>query len=106
MGKPKTVIWTPQVCANASILSGVTVGDGAVIASGSLVTKDVPPYAVVGGNPAKIIRYRFDADVVARLLALQWWNWSFPEVESAAALLCSDDIESFLAYAETKPLAE
>ncbi|MBQ3094402.1 MAG: CatB-related O-acetyltransferase [Clostridia bacterium] len=61
--------------ANVTIKAGVTVGDGAVIGMGSIVTKDIPPYAIVAGVPAKIIRYRFDEETVAKLQALQWWNW-------------------------------
>lgn len=59
-----------------TILGGVRVGDGAVIAAGSVVVKDVPPYAVVGGNPAKVIKYRFPEDVVTRLRRIGWWNWN------------------------------
>ena len=59
----------------ATILSGVRIGQGAVVAAGALVTKDIPAYAVVGGVPAKVIRYRFDEETVARLQALEWWNW-------------------------------
>ena len=57
-----------------TILAGVTIGDGAVIASGAVVAKDVPPYAIVGGVPAKVIRYRFDEDEISRLLQLKWWE--------------------------------
>lgn len=60
---------------NVVILAGVSVGDGAVIAAGSIVVKDVPPYAIVGGNPAKIIKYRFDDDTVAKLLKMKWWDY-------------------------------
>lgn len=56
------------------ILAGVTIGDGAVVASGAVVTKDVPPYAIVGGVPAKVIRYRFEEDEIFRLLQLKWWE--------------------------------
>ncbi|MDZ8118865.1 Vat family streptogramin A O-acetyltransferase [Pontiella agarivorans] len=57
------------------IMPGVTIGDGAIISSRSVVTGDVPPYAVYGGNPAKEIRMRFGRDTVEKLLAVQWWNW-------------------------------
>ena len=58
----------------ATLMSGITVGDGAVIAAGALVNKDVPPYAVVGGVPAKIIRYRFDQEKIEFLLKRKWWD--------------------------------
>jgi acetyltransferase-like isoleucine patch superfamily enzyme len=64
------------VGANAIILSGVKIGDGAIIGAGSVVTKDIPPYAIVGGNPSQIIRYRFSEDRIAKLLKIAWWNWS------------------------------
>lgn len=59
---------------DAIIYSGVTIGDGAVIAGQAVVTKSVPPYAIVGGNPAKIIRYRFDEKTIADFLRLKWWD--------------------------------
>lgn len=62
------------------IINGITVGDGAVIGTGSIVTKDVPPYAIVAGCPAKIIRYRFDEETVQKLLATKWWNYSREEL--------------------------
>ena len=61
--------------ANATILNGVTIGDGAIIGAHSLVTKDVEPYSIVVGVPAKVIRYRFDKDTIQKLLAIKWWNW-------------------------------
>ena len=64
------------ICAKATILSGVTVGDGAVIAAGAVVTKDVPPYAIVAGVPARVVKFRFPPEVVARLLEIRWWDWS------------------------------
>jgi len=59
---------------NAVIKDGVTVGDGAIVATGAVVTKDVPPYAIVGGVPAKVIRYRFSPEIIQALLELKWWD--------------------------------
>lgn len=60
----------------ATILNGVTISDGAIVAAGSVVTKNVPPYVIVGGNPAKILRKRFDPDIIDRLLKIKWWNYA------------------------------
>lgn len=60
--------------AKSIVMDGVNIGDGAIVAAGSVVTKDVPPFAVVGGAPAKIIKYRFPLDVINRLEEIQWWN--------------------------------
>ena len=59
----------------------LNIGTGAVIAANSVVTKDVPPYAIVGGNPAKIIKYRFSETHIQKLLALQWWNYAFTDFQ-------------------------
>lgn len=59
----------------AVILPGVTIGDGAIVAAKSVVTHDVPPYAIVAGNAAKVVKMRFEKDVVRRLLAIAWWDW-------------------------------
>jgi virginiamycin A acetyltransferase len=64
------------------ILSGITIGDGAVIAANSVVTIDVPPYAIVGGTPAKIIKYRFDDEIINELLRIQWWKWNIEKIKS------------------------
>ena len=80
----------------ATILPGVTIGDGAIIASCAVVTKDVPPYAIVGGNPAALLRYRFDESTIARLLALQWWDWPVERVTAHVKELCSSNITSLL----------
>jgi len=61
--------------ANATILAGITVGNGAIIGAHSLVTTDVEPYSIVAGTPAKLIRFRFDQQTIAGLQQLQWWNW-------------------------------
>lgn len=71
----------------AIIKAGVRIGDGAVIGSGSVVTKDVPPYAIVGGVPAKIISYRFDEDIIKDLLKSEWWNLTDEVVEKYAHLI-------------------
>lgn len=74
--KPYRVVIGNDVWIGAytRIMEGVTIGDGAIVAAGALVTKDVPPYAIVGGVPAKTIRYRFDEDTIAGLLKLKWWD--------------------------------
>jgi acetyltransferase-like isoleucine patch superfamily enzyme len=61
------------------VKAGITIGDGAVIGMGAVITKDVPPYSIVAGNPARFIRFRFDNDVVEALLEMKWWN--FPDSE-------------------------
>ncbi|WP_368486575.1 CatB-related O-acetyltransferase [Spiroplasma sp. DGKH1] len=66
----------------AIIMPGITIGNGAIIGAKSLVTKDVPPYAIVGGNPAKVLKYRFDQTTIAEIEATEWWNWP-PEKISA-----------------------
>lgn len=73
--------------AGAQILSGVTIGDGAIVAAGAIVTRDVAPYAVVAGNPARVIRYRFGPDRIAELLASQWWHWSEDRLRAEAGFL-------------------
>lgn len=86
-------VWIGQ---NAIILSGVTIGNGAVIGAGSVVSKDVPAYSIVTGNPTKIIRYRFTEDQITRLEKIAWWNWSDGKVLEALPLMLNDNIEEFL----------
>jgi acetyltransferase-like isoleucine patch superfamily enzyme len=81
------------------IFGGVTIHDGAVVAGHAVVTKDVPPYAVVGGNPAKIIKYRFKDDIVKRLENIQWWNFPHDVICTQLAPYLGD-IEEFLLRAE------
>lgn len=64
----------------ATIMPGVTIGDGAIIASKSVVTKDVAPYAIVGGNPAKLIKRRFSKHIINKLLQLKWWHWDIEKI--------------------------
>lgn len=78
----------------AALMAGITIGDGAIIAAKSVVTKDVPPYSIVGGNPAKVIRMRFDESQIRRLLALQWWNWPADKITRNVTLLTSMDIDA------------
>ena len=68
-------------------MAGVRIGDGAVIAARSVVTKDVPPYTIVGGMPAKEIRKRFDADVIKQLQSLEWWNWPIEKIRRSLSSL-------------------
>lgn len=78
---------------NAFIMSGVNIGDGAVVGACSVVTKDVPPYTIVAGNPAKQIRKRFSDEVINKLLELKWWDKSENEINEISDILCSNDIE-------------
>jgi acetyltransferase-like isoleucine patch superfamily enzyme len=82
--------------SQSMVLSGVTIGNGAVVAARSVVTRDVPSYAIVAGNPARTIRLRFDPRSVERLLAAEWWNWPKERIGRAMPLLMSGDIEGFL----------
>jgi acetyltransferase-like isoleucine patch superfamily enzyme len=84
----------------AMIMSGVTVGDGAVIGARSLVARDVEPYAIVAGNPARPIRKRFSDAVVKRLLDVKWWDWKDEEIAELLPLMLGPDIEAFLNKAE------
>lgn len=84
--------------ARATILSGVTVGDGAVIAAGAVVTKHVPPYAIVGGVPARVIKHRFPPETIAQLMRISWWEWP-PEVVRGRKDWFYGSIENFIAKA-------
>lgn len=74
------------------ILAGCRIGHGACVGTRSLVTGDIPPYAIVGGTPAKLIRYRFDADTVAKLLQIRWWDWPDEMIRKNLGLFFSDDV--------------
>src|SRR5436190_6869502 len=103
---PDAVDTGPTVIGNdvliglgAIVLGGVTVGDGAVVGAGAVVNKSVPPYAVVAGNPAQIVRYRFESEIRDRLLALRWWEWSDDQIRAMKRWFMGD-VESFLDEAE------
>ncbi len=79
------------------ILSGITLGDGCVVAACAVVTKDVPPYAVVAGNPARIVKYRFPPEQIAALQRIRWWEWEKEKIDREMDGLCSGDIAAFIA---------
>lgn len=83
-------VWIGQ---NVTVMPGVHIGDGSIIAANSVVTKDVPPYHIAGGNPAKIIKKRFDDDLIQYLLDLKWWDWSAEKIFNNLEIICSLDIE-------------
>ena len=78
----------------AVILSGVTVGDGAIVGARAVVTKDVPPYTIVAGVPAHPIRKRFDEEVIAKLQALRWWDWDEEKIKRCIPAIQSGDIDT------------
>jgi acetyltransferase-like isoleucine patch superfamily enzyme len=82
--------------SNVNILSGVTIGDGVVIANNSHVVKNVEPYSLIGGNPAKLIKYRFNPDQIEKLLEIQWWNWDDEKINKFTPLLCNENIDIFI----------
>lgn len=85
---------------DAMLMPGVTIGSGAIVATASVVTRDVPPYAIVGGNPASIIRQRFDAETTDRLIRIAWWDWPVERVTEAIPLISQADVDALEAFAE------
>jgi acetyltransferase-like isoleucine patch superfamily enzyme len=90
------------LCTGCIILSGVTIGHGAVVAAGAIVTRDVEPYSIVAGNPARHLRWRFDEATRRALLGCAWWSWPQEEIRAIAPLLCSNDVQGLLRYAQRR----
>ena len=83
----------------ATILSGVKIGNGGVVGAQSVVARDIPPYAIATGAPAKVVKFRFPPEVIEDLQRIQWWNWSRERIKAAAPLLMNSDIQAFVEYA-------
>ena len=95
LSKGDTVIGNDVWIGNsATIMQGITIGDGAIIGTNSLVTKDVEPYTIVGGNPAQIIRKRFDDETIQMLLAIKWWDWDVQKITDNLEVITSGKIEA------------
>lgn len=86
--------------SEAMIMPGVKIGDGAVIGSRALVTKDVAPYTIVGGNPAKAIKTRFSEEDIKILLEIKWWEWDEEKLAGAIAIICTENIKLLQEYYE------
>ena len=84
------------IASNVTIMSGVTIGDGVVIANNSHVVKNAEPYSLIGGNPAKLIRYRFTKEQIEKLLKIKWWDWEESKINAHTHLLCNNDIDKFI----------
>jgi len=78
----------------ATIMPGVHIGDGAIIATASVVTRPVKPYEIVGGNPAQVIRKRFEEPVIQELLEIQWWHWDIEKITNNLKAICSGNLEA------------
>ena len=101
VGHPKTNgdviigndVW---IADNVTIMSGIVIGDGAVIANNSHIVKNVEPYSIVGGNPAKLIKYRFTKEQINQLLLLKWWDLDDIQINKIVPLLCNSDIDKLI----------
>lgn len=86
-------VWLGRDCM---VLSGVNIGNGAIIGARAVVTKNVQAYSIVVGSPARHIRFRFDEALIAELEKIAWWDWPMPEIEAALPLLLSENIQGFI----------
>jgi virginiamycin A acetyltransferase len=90
-GDPKIVVIGAAVWIGDNVtIIRANIGDGAIIGAGSVVTRDVPPFAVVAGNPARVLKYRFDQECINKLLQEKWWNWTFAKIKDNASLFNND----------------
>jgi len=81
---------------NVTIMSGCKIGDGAVLATNSHIVSNVPPYSIFGGNPSKLIKYRFDSEDIENLLKISWWNWDISRIKENIHLLNGNNIKEFI----------
>ena len=81
----------------STIMPGVMIGDGAIVAAGSVVVNDVPAYSIVGGNPARIIKHRFTTETIKTLLEIAWWNWDIKKISANLEKIVAADIDALLA---------
>jgi acetyltransferase-like isoleucine patch superfamily enzyme len=95
-------VWLGSQCV---IMAGARIGHGAVVAARAVVSHDVPPYAIVAGNPARVVKYRFDEATIADLLAIAWWDWPAERVRANLDLLMSGDMPAFIARNRAAPEA-
>ena len=77
---------------SVTIMQGITIGHGSIIGTNALVTKDIPPYSIFGGNPAQMIRKRFDEETIERLLSLAWWDWPVEKITKHLELITTGNI--------------
>jgi serine acetyltransferase len=82
--------------AKSTIMSGVKISNGALVGACSVVTKDVPPFAIVAGNPAKVVKYRFTEEQIEKLLSIAWWNWDEQKIKDNSMDMWSDNINEFI----------
>jgi acetyltransferase-like isoleucine patch superfamily enzyme len=87
---------------NVTILEGVTVGDGAVLGNSTVIANDVSPYAIMIGNPARILKYRFTSEQIKSLLEIKWWNWTIEKIMKYLPLIQSTNIDLFIQKAQSK----
>lgn len=90
-------VWIGQ---NVTVMPGVHIGSGSLIAANSVVTKDIPPYCIAGGNPCRMIRRRFEDDLISYLLNLKWWDWDAEKRFRNMDALCSGDLQRIRHVAE------